>query len=135
MDTPAEATGRPPEGSIHGVAGTLIELVGTRFELLGVELRDESRQVASLVVRGVVAGILAGAALVMAGVVVVALFWDTHRLWAAGLVTLAYAAACAWMVIGIRNAVRDRPAPFDASVRELQSDLAALRRRSGGEAP
>lgn len=127
MDTPAEAA-RPPEGTIKGAAGTLVELVGTRFELLGVELREESRHVLGLVVRGVAAGILAGSALAMAGVLVVAFFWDTHRLWAAALVALAYGGLCAYLLTGIRNTLRDRPTPFDASVREIQADLAALRR-------
>ena len=131
MDIPAHAEGRPPDGSIKGTAGTLLELVGTRFELLGLELREESRNVAGLVVRGVAAGILAGAALAMAGVFVVAAFWDTHRLWAAGLVALAYAGLAAWIIAGIRTTLRDRPVPFDASVREIQADLAAMRRGDG----
>lgn len=133
MDTPAQAAGRPPEGTIKGTAATLIELVGTRFELAGLELRDESRHALGLVVRGVAAGLLAGAAAVMAGVLVVAAFWDSHRLLAAGLVAVAYAGAAAWLALGIRNVLRDRPAPFEASVRELQADLAALRGRPSGE--
>ncbi len=134
MDTPAEAEGRPPQGTIRGAAGTLVELLGTRVELFGVELREETRHLQEMLVRGFIAALLLGCALVMAGVAVVVAFWDTHRMLAACGVTLLYAAGGVILFLGMRSSFRERPAAFKATVEEFQADLGTLRRREEEEA-
>ena len=129
MDDPVEAGERPPEGTVKGATSALLELLGTRVELLGVEVREETRHVQRMLVRTVLAAFLAGSALVMAGVFVVVALWDTHRLLALGAVTLVYGAAGAVLLMGVRSALRERPTPFGATVGEFQSDLAVLRGR------
>ena len=132
MDETGEA--RAPEGTVRGAVGTLAEMLGTRVELFGVEVREEARHVQQMLLRTVVAALLAGSALVAAGVFVVVALWDSHRLLAIGAVTLVYAAAAAWLLAGVRNALRERPTPFQSTVGEFQADLAALRGRAE-EAP
>lgn len=131
MDAPVEAEVRPPEGSIGGTAHTLLELLSTRVELFGVEAREEARHVQGMLLRTVIAALLAGSAAVMAGVFVILVFWDTHRLLAAGGVTLVYAVAAFVLVRGIQSTLQARPAAFAATVGEFDADLAALRGRAG----
>ncbi len=129
MDTPAEAQEREREGTIRGAASTLVELLGTRVELFGVELREETRNLQEMLLRGFVAALLLGCALVMAGVAVVVAFWDTHRLLAVCAVTLIYAGGGVFLFMGMRSSFRERPAAFRTTVDEFQADLATLRKR------
>ena len=116
-----------PEGSVRNIGTTLLALLGTRIELVGVELREESLRVQRMLVAGAVAAILLGAALVLAGVLVVVAFWDSHRLLALAGVTVAYAAAGAILIARVRNAARAAPTPFAATAAEIQADLELLR--------
>jgi uncharacterized membrane protein YqjE len=116
-----------PEGSVRNIGTTLLALLGTRIELIGVELREESLRIQRMLVAGAVAAILLGAALVLAGVLVVVAFWDTHRLLALAAVTVAYAALGAVLLARARAAARAAPTPFAATAAEIQADLELLR--------
>lgn len=116
-----------PEGSVRNIGTTLLALLGTRIELAGVELREESLRVQRMLVAGAVAAIFLAAALVLAGVLVLVAFWDTHRLLALAAVTVAYAAAGAILIVRVRNAARAAPTPFSATAAEIQADLELLR--------
>lgn len=116
-------------------AGTaLLGLIGTRIELLGLELREEALHLQRMLVLGVVAAFLMGGALVLFGILLAAAFWDTHRLLALGGVVLLYGAGGGFALLRLRSAVYDRPPPFDATVRELEADLKALRETVGDPA-
>jgi uncharacterized membrane protein YqjE len=70
----------------------------------------------------VVGAVAAGFALLFASGIVVAYFWDTHRLGAIVGLTLFYivvAVAAMWRASAIR---RDAPAPFAATLAELEKD-------------
>jgi len=108
-----------------------VGLVGTRLELLGIELREEALYLQRSLVLGIVAAFLLGGALVLVGVLFAAAFWDSHRLLALGGVAALYAAAGAAGLVRLRSSVFRRPAPFDTTVRELEADLRALRETSG----
>jgi len=117
-------------------AGTaLLGLIGTRVELLGLELREEALHLQRMLVLGVVAAFLMGGALVLFGIFIAAFFWDTHRLIALGAVVALYGAGGGLALMRLRSAVYDRPPPFDATVRELEADLKALREGAGETAP
>jgi uncharacterized membrane protein YqjE len=121
------APGESPGGSLRGIGRALLALAGTRFELAGVELREELLRAQRLLVTGVVAALLIGAALVLLGIFVAALFWDSHPLLGLGLVTVAYAALGAWLLSRLRSEVARAPLPFAATAREFQADAAALK--------
>jgi uncharacterized membrane protein YqjE len=135
MSAPAGPEGDGSEGSMREAGAALVGLVGTRIELLGVELREEAAHFQRMLVRGVVAAFLLGGALILAGVTIAAAFWDTHRLLALGAVTLLYAVLAAAVLMGIRSSFLERPAPFDATVKEFEADLQALREPARREQP
>ncbi len=109
-------------GALSRLAASAVDLVRTRAELAALEF-DEARDLAkdrfALLVAGLVClaiGTLGATAFV------VVLFWDTYRLTALGLVTLAYllvGAGALW-----RMSVRRRidPKPFAATLAELERD-------------
>src|SRR6185436_4793672 len=131
MDAPATA----PGGSIRGAGDALLGLISTRVELLGIELREEAVHLQRLLVLGIVAAFVMGAALVLAGLLVAAVFWDSHRLLALGAVAALYAIVGGGLLMQLRSAAFARPGPFHATVNELQADLRAFRSQAGEDKP
>jgi uncharacterized membrane protein YqjE len=112
--------------SLRRVLATLIELVHTRLELVGVELQVEVQRAASLLLWAFGALLCAIVAVVLlAGTVMIAL-WDTHRLLAAGCVTAFFAVAALGSALYARHRVRTRPHMFAGSLGELKRDVATL---------
>lgn len=121
----------PPEGhglfaSLRRVLATLIELVHTRLELVGVELQVEVQRAASLLLWAFGALLCAIVAVVLLAVTVMIAFWDTHRLLAAGCVTAFFAIAALGSTLYVRHRVRTRPHMFAGSLGELKRDAATL---------
>jgi len=63
----------------------------------------------------------------MAGVTLIIVFWDTHRVTAAVLVTAVFLAAAVACALIFRRRLRDKPRLLDATRSELQQDVAAIR--------
>jgi uncharacterized membrane protein YqjE len=106
---------------------TLVELVHSRLDLVGIELQLEVQRATSLLLWAF-AGIVCGTvALVLLAVTMLIAFWDTHRLLAAGCITALFALASLGMALHVRRRVRTRPRLFGATLDELQHDVAALK--------
>lgn len=118
---------------MRGAGEALTGLLGTRLELIGIELREEIVYLQRVLVLGIVAAFLLGGALVLAGGLIAAAFWDTHRVLALGGVAALYAIVAAACLLRVRASVRERALPFDTTVRELEADLRALRNTSGSQ--
>ena len=92
-----EASPDPGDGGASApsrdVGAAVVGLIRTRLELLGIELREEALYLQRALVLGIVAAFVLGGALVLAGVLVAAAFWDSHRLVALGGVAAFYAVA------------------------------------------
>ena len=130
MDTPDRPQGAAP-GSISAIAASVLALVHTRFELLGVELREEALRAQRMLLMLAAAVLFLGAALVLLALVVAQLFADTHPLAALAAMMLLYVAIAAWLFLRIREAVARGPAPFAATLRELEEDMDALKGGDG----
>jgi uncharacterized membrane protein YqjE len=117
---------------MRGAGEALVGLIGTRMELFGIELREEGVQFQRMLVLGIIAAFCLGSALVLVGLLIVAAFWDRFGLLALGAVALLYAIAGVAGLMRLRSSIYQRPAPFAATVRELEEDLRALRETSGG---
>ncbi len=116
-------------GSVSGLLATAIGIGRTRLELLSVELREELHRTAGLVVWGAVAVLAAGGGVLFAGLAIIFAFWDTHRVLAAVLVTVAYFVLAAVAGLVIRSRLRTRPPFLQATLAELARDEDELRGR------
>jgi uncharacterized membrane protein YqjE len=113
--------------SLRRLVTTLVELVHSRLDLVGVELQLEVQRATSLLLWAF-AGIVCGTvALVLLAMTVLIAFWDTHRLLAAGCITAVFALASLGMALHVRHRLRTRPRLFGATLDELQHDVAALK--------
>ena len=116
--------------SLTILAGTLVAIAHTRLDLLSVDLEEERAHLFSLLVLTLAALLCLGIGVVLATILLVVAFWDTHRLLALG------ALAGFYLVIGMGvwafalHKARTKPRLFAASLSELFKDRQQLTSRS-----
>ncbi len=115
--------------SLTDFVATLVSLVQTRVELLTTELQEEVQRAAVLVVYAFVALLAAMIGLLFGALTVVFIYWDTHRVLAALLVTVAFFVLAVTAVLILLAKVRAQPRMLDATLSELKKDAARLRDR------
>jgi uncharacterized membrane protein YqjE len=107
--------------------GSVMTAAQTRAELLTTEVEEEIQRVARLLLLGfaaLLAGILGA---LIAGFIVVIVFWDTHRVAAALAVLGVFLVAAAACGLALRRELRARPRLLEATRAELARDVARLR--------
>jgi len=113
--------------AVRSLAATLVAAGRTRFELFGIEFAEQKQWLSRLVLAVAVAAVCLGMTLLVATGWVIAAFWDTpHRLLAFGLVTLFWLLLGAFALWRAWNAFHTAPAPFEATLAELERDVQAL---------
>jgi uncharacterized membrane protein YqjE len=123
----------PPRGPISGLfrslahfLATAVGIAQTRLELLSTELQEEVHRVAEIMLWAAVALLSAGVGLFLLALLIIFVFWDTHRVLASVAVTSAFflIAAIAGLVLSAK--VRSKPPLLDATLAELKKDRASL---------
>jgi len=115
--------------SITQFVASLVTLTQTRLELLTTELQEEVQRVASLAIYAFVALLAAMLGLFFLGLATVIVFWDTHRVLAAWLVTATFFVLAVIAVVILVAKTRSQPPILDATLSELKKDAARLRER------
>lgn len=113
--------------SVRRLLATLVATLHTRLELLSTEAEEHLVRLTRLWLLTACALLLFTLGVLFATAFVLILFWDTHRLAAAGLLALAYlggGVALAWYV---RSEARTQPRLFAASLAELNKDRQELK--------
>lgn len=113
--------------SLRTAGGTLLEMLETRGALFAVELREEIERRKRMVALAALGFAFLHMALVLLTLLVTVYFWDTHRV--AAIVTMTALYLCCGAV-ALRRVIAEAeasPAPFAATLGELDQDLASLR--------
>lgn len=132
---PTAADPGPARGPIGGLFRSLAQLLATavgiaqtRLELLTTELQEEVHRVAEIMVWTAVALLAAGVGLFLLALLVIFVFWDTHRIVASIAVTAAFFLIAAVAALVLRAKVRGKPPMLDATLAELKKDRETLLR-------
>lgn len=113
--------------SARRVLVSLIEIGQTRLQLASTEVEEERLRIAELLLYATVSLFFLGVGLVLASMLVVLLYWDTHReLVMAGLSGL-FLLVGAGLAITWRYKAKHKPKLLATTVAELQRDRDALR--------
>jgi uncharacterized membrane protein YqjE len=127
----AESPGRPAAGgfgpALRALAGTLHDAVLVRGALLRVELREEFERRKRMLLLAALAFALLHMAFLLLSVLVVAAYWDTHRIAAVGTLLALHLVVGLAVFARLRSLVAASPAPLAATLGELGRDLAQLR--------
>ena len=130
MSSEAQDTGSGRRGglfdSVRTLAATLVAMGRTRLELLSTEIEEERVRLSSMLLWALVALFCAALCIVLVTLLVMVVFWDTHRLLALGIMALLFllGAAIAWRVV--LDKARAKPRLFATSLAELSKDRERL---------
>lgn len=112
--------------SIAHLASTIITSIHTRLELISVELEEELARFSTYLLWSLVALACAGIAVLLLILLVVAVFWDTHRFLVLGLLIGLFASTAIGLAYWLRNAIRQKPRLLAHSLAELRRDSDSL---------
>jgi len=132
MDDTSTRSAAPATGlfqSLNNFVATLVGIAHTRLQLLTTELQEEVQQVGQLLLWSFVALFAAMMGLFLAALTVIFVFWDTHRILAALLMTGAFVAISVVAAIVLVRKVNAKPPMLDATLAELAKDRDQLRSR------
>jgi uncharacterized membrane protein YqjE len=101
-----------------------------RVELLSVELQEEKFRLIQLTLWFIAAAFTGMLAITFASITLVYLFWESARLAVLGGLTLFYTGALIAIIITLRRFISSQPTPFEATRRELEEDIACIRKPS-----
>jgi uncharacterized membrane protein YqjE len=125
-----ETTPGPAGNLIHSVvrlAGSLLAAAETRVDLFATELQEDGERGVRLLAWALAALLTAILGALMAGVTLIIVFWDTHRVMAAVAVTAVFLAAAAACALAFRRRLNEKPRLLDATRSELHRDVTAIR--------
>jgi len=108
--------------SLRQLLATLLETVQVRLELLGTELEQEKRRVFSALVLAAMALVGLTLGLVMLSIVVLLIFWDSYRVWAACALALLFGGGGAYLLVRAKQRLSAPSGLFAHSLAELQRD-------------
>lgn len=115
--------------SLRALGATVLDLLGTRGELALVELREEGERRKEWLILALAGALFLALGLLLAALLVVVFFWDTHRLVALAAVTLVYLGIAAAAFVELQRRLRQAPPPFEATLAELKADVEWIRGR------
>jgi uncharacterized membrane protein YqjE len=116
-------------GSIERLVATFIEVVQTRIELASSELEEERERLQEIVMLGLFAAFLIGLGIVLLTVVIVLIFWDTHRMAVLGGFAAFYLVLGAIVALRVWYVSRTKSRLFSATLAELEKDREHLSSR------
>ncbi|HUL95287.1 MAG TPA: phage holin family protein [Usitatibacter sp.] len=109
------------------LAGSFAALVRTRLELALLELREDGERRKDTLVAAALGGAFLAMGTMAFTVFVVVLFWDTHRIAAAGGIAVIYLAIGLLALLRAGRLRAEAPPPFQATLAEFARDAEALR--------
>jgi len=125
----AEQTNQANEGlltSLRNLTMTLVAVVHTRLELLSTDLEEGRERFISLLIVTITALFCLCFGIALLAILIVVVFWDTHRLFALGTMTGLFLTAGGLLGFFAVQAFKAMPRMFAASLGELSKDYQQL---------
>jgi uncharacterized membrane protein YqjE len=118
--------------SLTNLLATVVAIAQTRLELLTTELQEEIHRAAGIMMWAFLTLFAAGIGLLLGAMVVIFVFWDTHRLLVSSLVTSLFFGIAIVGGLVLLAKVRSKPHMLDGTLAELAKDRAQLQNRLRG---
>src|SRR5687767_763948 len=123
VQEPATAeTGTGIVRSLRNLAATLVAVFHTRFELLVTEIEEERVRLLELLLWAAAALFCLGVTVLLLVLLLIAVFWDTHRIAVIATLAAVFLAAGVAIAAGARNRMHARSRLFSASLDEIARD-------------
>jgi len=115
--------------SVKQLLATLLAMAQTRLELLTTELQSDIQRLAVTLFWSLVALFALGIGCFLAALVLIFIFWDTHRVLVSICVTAAFFAFGLLAVIIVSKRLRNQPRLLQETLMELRRDQDSLNAR------
>jgi uncharacterized membrane protein YqjE len=115
----------PNEGliaSLKNLTGSLIGIVQTRLELVRVEIEEGRQHLVRLLVLTLFSIFCLCMGVFLLAILLIVLFWDTHRVLVISLLTISFLAAGSVLWMMTLKSLKRMPKMFEASLAELLRD-------------
>ena len=112
---------------LKNLLASLLDLVHTRVDLLGTELREELLRFGLIMAGAVLVLLLVTVGAGMLAAALVLALWQEHALLGLSLAGACFLIAGSATVWAMSRVMRAKPRPFDASLNELRRDRDAFR--------
>lgn len=101
---------------------TLIAIIGTRLEIAAGELEEERLRLTGIMAYAALAFLFAQMALIFLSLLVVAAFWEDHRIAALSVIVVVYIVLTAIVGAQLRRRLAQKSRLFSTTVDELRKD-------------
>lgn len=112
--------------SLRALSSSLVAVVQTRLELLALDLAEEREHLTALLGLALAALFFLGIGVILLVFLVIAVFWDTHRLLVTGGFTALFLLTGGGLAALALRRLRTKPRLFSASLAELAKDRQRL---------
>lgn len=113
--------------SVVRLAATLLAIVQNRVELIATEVEEESLRYFSYLMLSLAAMFCFGIAVMLGTLLVIVLYWDTHRVAILSSLMVIFAIAGTTIALRVRSQYRLKPRLLGDTMRELARDSDLLR--------
>lgn len=112
--------------TLKRMAGTLLAMLQTRAELLAVEVEEEVQRLFGYLLLSLVALFCFGMTVLLAILLIVILFWESHRVAAVACLMGFFAITAVCISLWVRSCYRQKPRFLSATLNEFSKDIKAL---------
>ena len=112
--------------TISRLAANFLALLQTRLELLSVELEEESLRLFTYLICALAAMFCLGIAILLGILLIVVIYWDTHRVGVLVSLIAAFGLASVLLALWVRDSYRRKPRLLAHTLNELGSDVDSL---------
>ena len=119
------------QDALSRLAAAALALVRTRAEIAALDFDEAGARAKSRVALLVIALLCFAVGILAATAFLIVIFWDSNRLAAIGVVTVAYLAGGALALWRFNVRQRTDPKPFAATIAELERDVQWVARHAG----
>ncbi|HEX5125978.1 MAG TPA: phage holin family protein [Rhodocyclaceae bacterium] len=119
---------------LRRVADNAFALLSTHIRLAGLEWQDEVERILRYLALLAVAVVCGSIGLVLLALLVVVLYWDTHRVAAMLVLASAFMLSAALLVLGLWRALRVAALPFARLAEEVERNRLLFAAEVGADA-
>jgi uncharacterized membrane protein YqjE len=112
--------------SLKTLSASVIGIIHTRLELLSTDVAEEREHLTAFLLGILIALFCLGVGVVLLAILIVVIFWDSHRLLALGGLTGGFLAAAAGLGWFAMYKLRTKPRLFASTLAELAKDRQQL---------
>lgn len=113
--------------TLSKMAGSVLAIAKNRAALASIELQEELSRIIGYIIFSIAAFFCILVGIIMAGVLVVVLCWDTCRVGALGGVTVFFLIVGIILALKLRSSLRNRPKILAKTREEIATDIARLK--------